>query len=515
MNALGGDAIDMLLTAVREASAGFDAIVVANDAVNFTAGANLMLLLLEAQEGNWEDVDQMVRAFQRATMALKYADVPVVVAPAGLTLGGGCEIVLHATRVQAAAESYIGLVEAGVGLIPAGGGTKEMLARALEGLPAGADPQPHVQRVFETIGFAKVSTSGLDARHLRFLRDGDAVTMNRDRLLADAKATARLLANGYQPSLPRTAIPVGGAGLRATLDLGIHLALRAGRITDHDALVGRRLAWVLTGGDRPHPSTLSEQQLARSRTGGVSQPLRRAQDARADRAHVEDRQAAAQLSHAKEGGSVRQRQRTGGRRDPRAPGTLGMDAAGARRPLAALPRRQLLARPRTRPSRTWCVSSTTCWTIGELGRAAICGVSFGGLVAATFAAARAERTSALVLVSTPSPSWRPNPVQARYLARPWLSTPAFLASSPGRLWPEIAAAIEGTPARLRFCLALLRTDRRRPNRARRHGGQAAPQPRRRPPGRLRRPSSPPRSSSRASRGSIALFPSSPHAAICS
>ena len=147
-----------------------------------------MLLLLEAQEGNWDEVDLMVRAFQGATMALKYADVPVVVAPAGLALGGGCEIALHADRVQAAAETYIGLVEVGVGLIPAGGGTKEMLARAMDALPPGADLLPFVQRVFETIGFGKVSTSGPDARRLGYLRAGDGITMNRDRLLADAKA---------------------------------------------------------------------------------------------------------------------------------------------------------------------------------------------------------------------------------------------------------------------------------------------------------------------------------------
>src|SRR6185503_10760120 len=128
------------------------------------------------------------------------ADVPVVVAPAGLAIGGGCEIALHGARVQAAAESYIGLVEVGVGLIPAGGGTKEMLARAMEALPQGADPLPHVQRVFETIGFAKVSTSGPEGRRLGYLRDGDEITMNRDRLLADAKAHALQLASGYTPA---------------------------------------------------------------------------------------------------------------------------------------------------------------------------------------------------------------------------------------------------------------------------------------------------------------------------
>jgi 3-hydroxyacyl-CoA dehydrogenase len=261
MNAVGGDTIQMLQAGVKEASTNFSALVVGNDAVNFSAGANLMLLLLEAQEGNWDDVDMMIRAFQAATMALKYADVPVIVAPAGLALGGGCEIVLHADRVQAAAETYMGLVEVGVGLIPAGGGTKEMLARAMEAAPSGADPLPLVQRVFETIGFAKVSASGPDARRLGYLRDPDGISMNRDRLLEDAKSIALARVPDYVRPQPRAAIRVGGSGVLAALKLGIHLAWRAGRISDHDALIGRKLAWILAGGDAPHATTATEQQL--------------------------------------------------------------------------------------------------------------------------------------------------------------------------------------------------------------------------------------------------------------
>ena len=261
MNAIGGDTIQMLHAGVKEAATNFAALIVANDAVNFSAGANLMLLLLEAQEGNWDEVDMMIRAFQGATMALKHADVPVVVAPAGLALGGGCEIALHADRVQAAAETYIGLVEVGVGLIPAGGGTKEMLARAVEGMPTTADPLRAVQRVFETIAFAKVSTSGLDARRLGYVREADGVSMNRDRLQQDAKAVALARVPEYVRPLPRCAIPVGGANLLAALKLGVHLAWRGGRISDHDALVGRKLAWILAGGDVPHATTLTEQQL--------------------------------------------------------------------------------------------------------------------------------------------------------------------------------------------------------------------------------------------------------------
>jgi 3-hydroxyacyl-CoA dehydrogenase len=260
MNAIGGDTIEMLRHGVKEAAANFAALVIGNDALHFTAGANLMLLLLEAQEGNWDEVDLMVRAFQRATVGLRYAEVPVVAAPAGMTLGGGCEIVLHAGRVQAAAESYIGLVEVGVGLIPAGGGTKEMLARAVADLPAGAEPLPFIQRAFETIGFGTVSTSGPDGRRLGFLRPADGITMNRDRLLADAKAVALSMVPNYVPPQPRQ-IPAGGPSVLAALKLGVHLAWRAGRISDHDALIGRKLAWILAGGNLAATGLLSEQQV--------------------------------------------------------------------------------------------------------------------------------------------------------------------------------------------------------------------------------------------------------------
>jgi 3-hydroxyacyl-CoA dehydrogenase len=263
MNAIGGDTIEMLQAGVREASRNFAALVVGNDGLHFSAGANLMLVLLEAQEENWEDIDLMVRAFQQAVMSLRYADVPVVVAPAGLALGGGCEIVLHGDRVQAAAESYIGLVEVGVGLIPAGGGTKEMIARAAESLPPGStDYLPPIQRAFETIAFAKTSASGPDGRRLGYLRPVDSITMNRERLIADAKRRAlQRVAEGYQPPAPRQAIPVGGDAVSASLKLGVHLALRAGRISEHDALIGRRLAAIMGGGALPHPAAVSEQQL--------------------------------------------------------------------------------------------------------------------------------------------------------------------------------------------------------------------------------------------------------------
>jgi 3-hydroxyacyl-CoA dehydrogenase len=263
MNAIGGDTVQMLHAGLKEAAANHVALVIGSDAANFSAGANLMLLLLEAQEGNWDDIDLMIRTFQNCTQAIRFADVPVVVATAGMAFGGGCEIALHADRIQAAAESYIGLVETGVGLIPGGGGTKELLARAVEELPSStADLRPFVQRVFETIGFAKVSTSAADAHVLGFLTDADRITMNRERVMADAKAFAlERVREGYVRKQPRTAIPVGGENLLAALKLGIHLAWRAGRISDHDVVVGKALANVLAGGALPHRTTVTEQYL--------------------------------------------------------------------------------------------------------------------------------------------------------------------------------------------------------------------------------------------------------------
>ncbi len=262
MNAIGGDTVGMLDAGVKEAEKNFAALVIGNDAPDFSVGANLMLVLLEAQEGNWDEIDLMVRSLQRTTQALRYAAVPVVVCPAGMTLGGGCEILLHADRVQAAAESYIGLVEVGVGLIPAGGGTKEMLSRATANGAGHGDLLNIVQPVFETIGFGKVSTSAAHARQLGYVREVDGITMNRERLMADAKALALSRArDGFHPPPKRTSVAVGGDTLLAALNLGVHLAWRAGRIGDHDAVVGRALARVLAGGSLPHQTTVTEDYL--------------------------------------------------------------------------------------------------------------------------------------------------------------------------------------------------------------------------------------------------------------
>ncbi len=262
MNAIGADTVQIIQAGLTEAAANFSALVIGTDAANFSAGANLMLLLVEAQDGNWDEVDLMVRMFQKATLSLRYSPVPVIVAPAGLALGGGCEFVLHADRVQAAAETYMGLVEVGVGLIPAGGGTKEMVARAgRTAAGARADLLPFVQAAFETMAFAKVSTSAAHALQLGYLHDHDPVSMNRERLIADAKALALdRVREGYRPPQPEL-IPVGGEGLEAALKLGVHLAWRAGRATDHDAVIGRALAHIVAGGSLPHATMVSESHM--------------------------------------------------------------------------------------------------------------------------------------------------------------------------------------------------------------------------------------------------------------
>jgi 3-hydroxyacyl-CoA dehydrogenase len=260
MNALGQDTFTMLQSAVKEAKAHFDAIVVGNQGPNFSVGANLMLALLAAQEERWEELDRSLRQFQDANMGLKYADVPVVAAPFGLTLGGGCEISLHAARVQLSAETYMGLVEVGVGVVPGGGGAKELALRAharcagVEGAPA----FPFLKRAFDQIVFAKVSTSGEEAKR-DFLTPADGVSSNPDRLIEDAKQVALGLARaGHRARRPRTDIPVLGTSALATFKMGIHNARAGGHISEHDALVATKVATILCGGDR-RPGTASEQ----------------------------------------------------------------------------------------------------------------------------------------------------------------------------------------------------------------------------------------------------------------
>jgi 3-hydroxyacyl-CoA dehydrogenase len=250
MNSLGDDAVQMVRTAIDETARGYDALVIGNQGENFSVGANLMMVLLAAQEQEWDELDAAVRRFQQASMAIKYAPKPVVAAPFGMTLGGGCEWVLHSAGAQASAETYMGLVETGVGLLPAGGGCKEMLIRL-----------GNAKDAFELIGYAKVSASGADARELGLLREQDGISMNSERLIADAKATALRLVTTYAPGAPRQDVKVEGNAGFALLKIGVYMAHEAGYITDYDTVVGEKLAYVLSGGRLSGEQTVSEQYL--------------------------------------------------------------------------------------------------------------------------------------------------------------------------------------------------------------------------------------------------------------
>jgi 3-hydroxyacyl-CoA dehydrogenase len=271
MNAIGADLVSMLQKGLKRLDADFDAMVIANQGVNFSVGANVMLMLVAAQEQEWDELHMAVKQFQNVNLGLKYAPKPVVAAPQGMALGGGCEIALHSAKIQAAAEAYIGLVEVGVGLIPGGGGTKEMLIRANEHAAGGGDLDLfHAMKpVFEAIATAKVGTSAEESRALGFLRREDGVSMNRDRLVGDAKEAAlALVRGGYKPlaaswqeGAQTTQIKVLGEQFLAGAKLVIHMMQRGGYITDYDAHVGRKLANILAGGPLTSPQLVSEQYV--------------------------------------------------------------------------------------------------------------------------------------------------------------------------------------------------------------------------------------------------------------
>jgi 3-hydroxyacyl-CoA dehydrogenase len=271
MNAIGADLIVMLHKGLKRLETDFEAMVIANQAVNFSVGANLMLVLVGAQEQEWDELHMAVKQFQNVNLALKYAPKPVVAAPQGMALGGGCEIGLHSAKIQAAAEAYLGLVETGVGLIPAGGGTKEMLIRANEHSAGGEDLDLFhaLKPVFETIAMAKVGTSAEECRDMGFLRRDDGVSMNRDRLVADAKEVAlgllrsgwRPLAASWQEGAQTTQIKVLGEQFLAGAKLAIHMLQRGGYATDYDGQVGRKLANILAGGSLSSPQLVSEQYV--------------------------------------------------------------------------------------------------------------------------------------------------------------------------------------------------------------------------------------------------------------
>lgn len=263
MNAIGEDIIVMTRRALERVRSDFDALVIGNQGSDFCVGANLMLILMEAQEGNWEDLDFVVRQFQGATMELRRSVAPVVAAPFGRTLGGGVEFCLGCAHIQAAAETYMGLVEAGVGLIPAGGGTMEMTKRVAAAAPedSSADLLPLLRKAFENIAMAKVSISGEDARRLGFLRPSDGVTVNGDLLLSDAKAAALALVRGnYRPPQPGLIRVIGSRGFAAIESL-LYIMRTGGYITDHDIVVSRKLGFIMCGGDVPEGTRVSEEYL--------------------------------------------------------------------------------------------------------------------------------------------------------------------------------------------------------------------------------------------------------------
>ncbi|MCU1324148.1 MAG: 3-hydroxyacyl-CoA dehydrogenase NAD-binding protein [Acidobacteriaceae bacterium] len=273
MNALGEDIVSLITQTLKPTSeqvVNFEAFVITGDSGNFSVGANLMQLLLAIQDEEWDDVDLMVRGFQNMTQAIKFCPRPVVVAPYGMCLGGGVEIALHAAARQPHAELYMGLVEAGVGLIPGGGGCKEMVLRAIE---AGSSIRPDargegveifeaLKKSFETLAMAKVSTSAAEARSFGFLRASDAITMNRERLLLDAKHKARDLADGgYSAPMPRADIPAPGESVLATLKLSVWTMREGQYISDHDAKIANWIAHALSGGKVAPGTLVSEQYL--------------------------------------------------------------------------------------------------------------------------------------------------------------------------------------------------------------------------------------------------------------
>lgn len=271
MNAIGADLIAMIHKGLKRLETDFDAMVIANQATNFSVGANLMLILIGAQEQEWDEIHLAVKQFQNVNLAIKYAPKPVIVAPQGMALGGGCEISLHAAKIHAAAEAYIGLVETGVGLIPGGGGTKEMLIRSNENAGWGDDLDlfHNMKPIFENIAMAKVGSSAEECRDLGYLRRDDLVSMNRDRLVADAKQTALALAReGWKPAAPSwqegtqtTQVKVLGESFLAAAKMAIHLMVRGGYASEYDAHVARKLANILAGGALSAPQLVSEQYV--------------------------------------------------------------------------------------------------------------------------------------------------------------------------------------------------------------------------------------------------------------
>jgi 3-hydroxyacyl-CoA dehydrogenase len=264
MNALDVDIFTIIQSALDRAEGGeFDGLVIGNEADNFSAGANIFLIVMNAQSGQWEQLEALVKNMQDMLMRIRYFPKPVVVAPAGLALAGGTEITVSASRVVAAAELYAGLVEVGIGVIPAGGGTKEMMRRLLNPPMRTKDvePLPILQRLFEQIGLGKVATSAEEARQLGILGPADRVVMNRDFLLSEAKKEVlQMFSSGYRPPVPEK-IYAAGRDAFAAMRVGLHMMKEGGYITEHESVIATKLAYVLTGGELSKSAWVDEQYI--------------------------------------------------------------------------------------------------------------------------------------------------------------------------------------------------------------------------------------------------------------
>ncbi|MBU2914652.1 3-hydroxyacyl-CoA dehydrogenase/enoyl-CoA hydratase family protein [Reichenbachiella agariperforans] len=262
MNAIGGEVIEGINTAISMAEENFRGVVIGNEAQQFSAGANLAMLFMFASDQEYDEIDLMIRQFQQTMTRARFSDIPVISAPSGLALGGGCELSLHCDAIQAHAETYIGLVEVGVGLIPGGGGTKEFTLRASDQYATG-DPELNVlQEYFMNIATAKVATSAAEAAGMHILKDSDRITLNRSRLLADAKARAIEMAEaGYTRPIERQDIKVHGRSSMAMFEAGVTGMLYGNYISEHDAKIAKKLAYVMSGGDLTSSTLVSEQYL--------------------------------------------------------------------------------------------------------------------------------------------------------------------------------------------------------------------------------------------------------------
>lgn len=261
-NTMGGEVIEGINRALDMAEKEYRGLVIANEGENFTVGANIGIIFMTAVEQEFDELDMMIRQFQKTMMRARYSSVPVIVAPHSRTLGGGCELSMHGDRVVAAAETYMGLVEVGVGLIPSGGGTKEMALRTAERYTSGDIELNAIQESFMNIAMAKVATSAYEAMNLNYLRNDDKVVINSDRRIAAAKATALEMAEaGYSQPVPKTDIKVQGRTGIALFQAGIHGMLQGRYISEHDAKIAGKLAHVICGGELSYPQGVPEQYL--------------------------------------------------------------------------------------------------------------------------------------------------------------------------------------------------------------------------------------------------------------